>query len=735
MSSENEADDCGQEPEQVTSNRVSGGVFFDPVIQGRDITVHQTKVIPAAGIAETRLKQAVLEREARAWRQLLGRDSELINLGFTVRSTRGMPLPSQDDAPRNLEGLAAFYRQLKPRRMVVMGRSGAAQGVDAGTGKTVAVIKLLQDWAVGGDPGQPVLVRLSAGEWPGGDVDDWLVTHLYHVLGLRPSEAKDLVRRNLVIPVVDGLDEVDGTDAPGRGSRAAALLDQLNNRQLNAMSSPVVVTCRASHYKALTDADKQLRNAAVVRLSRVNPVEARNYLELRVGQRDANRRWERVLNAVHPDSPDSPASPALQSALDSPWRLTLATVVFQEPASDGTDYARDPDDLITRAETGTLSTYLLDNFVAAAVSTACHVEDAKATGVNREAKQAANRRTRLRSAGPDKVWRYLAELAAYLQSNVAAGDGRRLDGRTLSSTDLVLHELWPLAGTRLPRSVAMVMAILLIAPAPVTYTVQAASSADPMAPVTVILPLLALLLCLAMAYRWSAGWPAPHRINRSRLHALRPTRVLVGGALLALLGMWRPGFWSVMVLCVYLIYYRLLGGDHTPSSDPRSPLREDLRSWCALTVPLVALGIVPILLGHEDNSVDKTLIACQWLGLAILVSTLATSFAFATPLAAAARLTLVTASSAHSFWTRRMRSLVNGYEDRRERGMALGACLLYLALLLSTRSRLPWRLGTFLDDCYHLGLLRIAGEGWQFRHRELQEHLAAHARARVTTMT
>ncbi|MFJ9895388.1 hypothetical protein ACIQPR_18965 [Streptomyces sp. NPDC091280] len=699
------------------------------MIQGRDITVNQTKVVPAAGIAETRMKQAVLEREARAWQQLLGRDSELINLGFTVRPTRGMPLPPQGDAPWSLERLAAFYRQLKPRRMVVMGRPGAAQGVDAGTGKTVAVIKLLQDWAVDGEPGQPVLVRLSAGEWPGGDVDDWLVTHLHRVLGLRPSEAKDLVRRNLVIPVIDGLDEMDGTDAPGRGSRAAALLDQLNNRQLTAMSLPVVLTCRASHYKALTAADKQLRNAAVVRLSRVNPVEARNYLELRVGQRDANERWESVLNAVHPDSPNSLASPALQSALDSPWRLTLATVVFQEPTSDGTDYERHPDDLITRAEAGTLSSYLLDNFVAAAVSTACHVEDAKAAGANWAAKQAANRRTRLRSAGPDKIRRYLAELASYLQSNADVDDGRHLGGRTLSSTDLVLHELWPLAGTRLPRAVAMVMAIFLIAPAPVAYVVQALSGADPIAPITVILPLLALMLCLGMAYRWSAQWPAPHRINRSRLHALRPTRTLLGGALLALLGMWQPGFWIVMILYVYLIYYRLLGGDHSPGSDPRSPLREDLRSWCVLTVPLVALGIVPILLGHEDNPVDKTLIACQWLGLAVLVSTLATSSAFATPLAAAASMTLVTASSAHSNWAQRMRSIVNGYEDRRERGMALGACLLYLALLLSTRFRLPWRLGTFLDDCYHLGLLRIAGAGWQFRHRELQEHLAAHARS------
>jgi hypothetical protein len=52
----------------------------------------------------------------------------------------------------------------------------------------------------------------------------------------------------------------------------------------------------------------------------------------------------------------------------------------------------------------------------------------------------------------------------------------------------------------------------------------------------------------------------------------------------------------------------------------------------------------------------------------------------------------------------------------------------YVALLLCTRHRnrrwLPWRLSRFLDLCYQAGLLRIAGNGYQFRHRELQDYLA-----------
>ncbi|MFK4227961.1 NACHT domain-containing protein, partial [Streptomyces sp. NPDC019890] len=359
----------------------------------------RTEVIAAAGTAEARLEQAVRQREARAWQQLLGRDSELIDLGFTVRRDGKVKLPSRDEAPRSVEGLVAFYRQLEPRRMVVMGRSGAAAGGDAGTGKTVAVIKLLQDWVAEGQPGQAVLVRLSAGDWPGGGIEDWLVAHLDRVLGLRHSEAREMVRAHLVIPVIDGLDEMDGTDAPGHGSQAAALLDVLNNRQLDARLLPVVVTCRADHYAALTAADRQLRNAAVVRLKRVDPARARKYLDVRAGQRDAQGRWERVLDAVHSDGA---GSTAVQAALDSPWRLTLATVVFQERGSGGVGYERHPDTIIDMAEAGTLRAYLLDNFIAAAVSAACNAKDAKVADINREAKQAAQRRRRLRQQGDNK---------------------------------------------------------------------------------------------------------------------------------------------------------------------------------------------------------------------------------------------------------------------------------------------------------------------------------------------
>jgi hypothetical protein len=43
---------------------------------------------------------------------------------------------------------------------------------------------------------------------------------------------------------------------------------------------------------------------------------------------------------------------------------------------------------------------------------------------------------------------------------------------------------------------------------------------------------------------------------------------------------------------------------------------------------------------------------------------------------------------------------------------------------LAFRGKLPWNIMGFLDDAHRLGLLRTCGSVYQFRHAELQDHLA-----------
>ncbi|MER6514963.1 hypothetical protein ABT158_49710 [Nonomuraea sp. NPDC001636] len=83
-------------------------------------------------------------------------------------------------------------------------------------------------------------------------------------------------------------------------------------------------------------------------------------------------------------------------------------------------------------------------------------------------------------------------------------------------------------------------------------------------------------------------------------------------------------------------------------------------------------------------------------------------------------------------WSRHAAGLALGLTLGLALGLALGLTTLfergpvmmrYLMLLIT--SGLPWRLGRFLHWCNaHAGLLRTAGIAYQFRHRELQDHLA-----------
>jgi hypothetical protein len=54
---------------------------------------------------------------------------------------------------------------------------------------------------------------------------------------------------------------------------------------------------------------------------------------------------------------------------------------------------------------------------------------------------------------------------------------------------------------------------------------------------------------------------------------------------------------------------------------------------------------------------------------------------------------------------------------------------------LTFRGKLPWKMMDFLDDAHRLGLLRTAGAVYQFRHAELQDHLAKSRGDRSTSPT
>jgi hypothetical protein len=610
-----------------------------------------------------------------------------IDLTFTATATGVRSAPSEG----TLEGITGFYQGLQPGRVVITGAppatatangaagAGGPRG-DAGSGKTVLALVLLLGLARGRAVGKPVPVRLTAASWPGNEVRQWLGTHLTGAYGFRRRDAELVIDAELVLPVIDGLDEMDGTATPGYTSRAAALLRAIERFESGGEHCPVVLTSRHAHYQALADADAQPRVVALLALDRVNPARACAYLEQRVAASATGRaRWQPVLDALDAATSSGGTVPSaaaeLASALDTPWRLTLASTVFQERTPQGT-YLRDPAGLIALAANGHLYEYLLDRYIGAAVA-APHYGPEKASSPAPGGKGRLPRRSRPPRLKVGLTERRLTVLAHYLKLNVA---GRAVSGHTLSSTDLVLHELWPLAG---PHRVKRVMGAL--------NTVLALAWVTGMlcllpARFHLWLSPLAALVLLGAPLLGSATWPQPLVVGlRSRYTRTRGQRLwyrtafgLAFGAALALpfvlavkfsLGFVSGlGIWFVLTAALTVPVYLAFVGtteEEVPISDPRDLIRSDLT----------------LRLGH-GLSIGITL------GLAFdLVGGLLVGLAPA-------------------FFSERAVSVR------------------YFAFLLCTRGHLPWRLGYFLDACYQLGILRTAGTAWQFRHRELQDHLA-----------
>lgn len=612
--------------------------------------------------AAATLARQVERAEAEQWRRLVGGDRKRINLRYSLQAQRlpGSRTPGphgrlfDDGHQTEVADIAAYYRATVPARLVVTGAPGA--------GKTVLALELLLDLIEHRGETDPVPVRMSLAAWDTAvPLDDFLINHLVHVLDWPRERATQLVEHGLVLPFLDGLDEMDHglddddgrpvLDADGRplpdphAPRARAALNELNAYGRGRAAGALVLMCRTTHYEALLD-DDQLRDAAHIQIDPVAPDEALRYLEARSG---GTARWQRLLDHLRTHSADT-----LARTLSTPWRLSLTATVYSRTG--------DPGELLAHQTPQEVDEHLLALLIPATL----------------------NLHPPTRGYAPDDARRWLARIARSLQYSMP--DPETPDPQPLAEprTDIHLHQLWPIVGDSRFFLCDLAVCVLLAAvPVFVEFSVSSGLW---------ILGILSSILSIALV----GTSHTPHRLNWRALR-VRETGRLVKFVLLVLfefLGLWTGSLllWGFapstsivfpsMIAMGLLVLAAIIAGDleATPitAMGPATVLRSDLlyRAVVSLPVGLCAGLIFGLVFGLVHGVASGLLVgATLWLSTALAIV------------------------STSALWR-------------------------YFLFLLFARRMMPFRLNAFLAWSYEAGLLRMSGNAYQFRHREFQDWLA-----------
>ncbi|WP_179851046.1 NACHT domain-containing protein [Streptomyces sp. TLI_55] len=290
---------------------------------------------------------ARLVREVRSvgepqWMHSLGGELTPIDVTFAFRPyvhARAAELPPTPAG--QLERVVEDYRAVRPRRLVITGEPGA--------GKTVLARKLVMELNKARGAGEPVAVLMALADWDTREeLTDWVVRHLERDFGMPRRSARKVMDARVVLPVLDGLDEMDAADVGAADSRA---LEALARYQDGTDPAPLVLTCRTRRYDELEAEGSHILDAARIEIDPVDSVQAVRFLELR----GAARRpavWRPVLDDLL-SAPDG----VLASALSTPWRLALAATVYEREG--------DPGELVRSGSAEAIAELLLGRFIGA----------------------------------------------------------------------------------------------------------------------------------------------------------------------------------------------------------------------------------------------------------------------------------------------------------------------------------------------------------------------------------
>lgn len=301
-------------------------------------------------------------------------------------------------------------------RLVVVGAPG--------TGKSYTCLRLALELMSAEREAIPLLVPLSRWDSPE-DLDDWFARCLSAEFRLSFDTARGMVRRGEVVPILDGLDELD-TDP----TDIAVIEDFLHRLLAWTTEGGPGRFALSVRTRVWNRVPSPLRQESTTRVLTIDPVRrdvAEHYLDralLRVG----DGLGRAIVTRFAQDGRDEVLSRA--------WRLAL----LAEAAKSRTQARVIPEAELEDLSRKSSDDWLVRQFVQGTVS--------RRTSLVGRARVAAT------------LWR-LARYADYLRENQA---GRSVAAVELPSRDLVLHRLWPIAGVWRPRVIDLVLCLVMSTP-------------------------------------------------------------------------------------------------------------------------------------------------------------------------------------------------------------------------------------------------------------------------------
>ncbi|MCN0152712.1 helix-turn-helix domain-containing protein [Salinispora arenicola] len=609
----------------------------------------------------------------------------------------------QLDLSGDMGSIAEVYRRIRSGRLVILGR--------AGSGKSIMLIRLVLDSLAAFTLPERVPMIFNLGSWDATAITlrDWLIgqllrdhPHLARRAPGGPTLAAALVDADLILPILDGFDEI------ADGLRREAL------EAFNATSLPLVLTSRRDEYaEAVRGAGAPLNWAAGIELVDLTLDDLAAYLPRtarQAGRDDTVAVWDPVLKLLQATT--CPASVNLTRVLSTPLMVVLARTMYSETPD------RDPAELldITRFPSAkSVEKHLLAGFVPTVYRPS--VPDREAGGF------------RQRNWNPHHAERWLGYLAHQL---VRRGQDRR---------DLA----WWQIGDSLRRSTRIGTATLVSALCIAVSAWMTGLVAGQVNPEQILVEgaMMGLSAGLAFGAVYAAitafggtFQPTHVRLRLRRRHSViarPPIQTFTVRFAVVLLGGFVMGVGSACATALVRARYW-----ETPLAS-LEVIRATLINMLVFGLIFgLAAGLVFGLLAALEVPVDVSFVATPVSLLSANRATVSQQILILAPVLA---LTI-------AFGGRLVVDLLEGgvlgelrwdLPDAFLIGAAggLGGALSYMfcftawgqwviltRVWLPLTGRLPWNTVAFLEGAYERGVLRQTGAVYQFRHVRLQQHLS-----------